>query len=131
MKKEIKTLEAALTEQKKAWSENIEKLQSLSKLKVTLENLTFEQQKAEKEGNFEKASQLKYSQIPAIEAELNASSVSIDLDKEDVAGVLSRQTGVPAHKILASEQEKILKVEGFLKDSVYGQNDAIQKYLRH
>lgn len=127
LKAEIDQLTSNLDTQKDLWKKEVEKLQQVSSLKKTLDNLHFEQQKAEKEGDFEKASQIKYSQIPVLEEQITQSNASIDLTKEDVADVLSRQTGIPKKKILSSEQEKILKLEQFLKDNVFGQDEAIHE----
>lgn len=124
---EIEALSEKLELQKNAWKEEVANLKNLSMLKSTLDSLRFEQERAEKEGDFERASKIKYSQIPTIEEQLAATNIKLDLTKEDVAGVLARQSGIPKEKILSSKQEKILKLEGYLKSHVYGQDTALEE----
>ena len=123
----IETLSTKLDQQKEFWLKEVSNLKEVASLKKTLDSLQFAQQKAEKEGNFEQASQIKYSQIPAVKSQIDSSNVSFDLTKEDVADVLSRQSGIPKEKILSSEQERILQLENYLNRSVYGQKDAIHE----
>ena len=127
LNQEIETLSTKLDQQKEFWLKEVSNLKEVASLKKTLDSLQFAQQKAEKEGNFEQASQIKYSQIPAVKSQIDSSNVSFDLTKEDVADVLSRQSGIPKEKILSSEQERILQLENYLNRSVYGQKDAIHE----
>lgn len=124
LENEISDLEQKFVDQKNAWQKEVENLKAVSELKKAIDSLKFEQERAEKSGDFEKASQIKYSRIPALVEQLSSSEASIDLTKFDVAGVLSRQTGIPKEKILSSEQEKILRLDAFLKEKVFGQDQA-------
>ena len=127
LNQEIEILSTKLDQQKEFWLKEVSNLKEVASLKKTLDSLQFAQKKAEKEGNFEQASQIKYSQIPAVKSQIDTSNVSFDLTKEDVADVLSRQSGIPKEKILSSEQERILQLENYLNRSVYGQKDAIHE----
>jgi ATP-dependent Clp protease ATP-binding subunit ClpB len=124
LENEIEELKTSLENQKSEWKKEVSTLKQVASLKKTLDTLQFDQIKAEKEGDFEKASQIKYSQIPAVKEQITQSNVVFDLTKEDVAEVLSRQSGIPKEKILSSEQEKILLLEDYLNENVFGQNSS-------
>ena len=124
---QIAELEEELHEKKSLWEQEVKQLREFAALKKIIDQRTFEQQSAEKEGNFEEASRLKFSEIPTLEKRLESYEVSSCLEKEDIAGVLSRQTGIPKEKILASKQERILQLEDFLSSKVFAQQEAMHE----
>ncbi|MCY4380119.1 MAG: AAA family ATPase [Proteobacteria bacterium] len=127
LREEIKELEATYQNQKSMWLGEVKKIREFAALKKSIDSLTSEQEMAEREGNYEKASRLKYSEIPALEESLAQCKVSTSLVKEDVADVLSRRTGIPKERILTSKQERILELESFLRRQVFGQDEALKE----
>ncbi|MEI7974191.1 MAG: AAA family ATPase, partial [Bdellovibrio sp.] len=124
---EIKDLQKKLTDQKTIWEEKVTKLKQVGQFKLDLEKAKFELERAQKSGQYEDASKIKYSKIPELEKKIGDLDVSHELTREDVADVLSRHTGIPVEKILSSQQEKILGIEDFLSKRVFGQTAAIHE----
>ncbi len=124
---EIKDLQKKLTDQKNNWEEKVTKLKQVGQFKLDLERARFELERAQKSGQYEDASKIKYSKIPELEKKIGDLDVSHELTREDVADVLSRHTGIPVEKILSSQQEKILGIEDFLSKRVFGQTPAIHE----
>ena len=124
---EIKTLEQDFNQRKQLWLSQVKHMQEFGSLKKHLDQLKLDCEQARKNGDFERASKLKFADIPAIEKKLSEYNVSSTLNKVDIAQVLSRQTNIPVEKILASKQEKILQLESFLKTRVFGQDHALEQ----
>ena len=124
---QIEELEKVCQEKKARWEQEVKQLREFAALKKIIDQRMFDQSNAEKEGNFEEASRLKFSEIPSLEKRLASYKVSTSLEKEDIADVLSRQTGIPKEKILASKQERILKLEEFLNTKVFAQKEVLHE----
>lgn len=125
LKKEISALEEKFTQDKSAWEKEVLSLKKVSELKNQLDRYKFELEQASRMQNYEEASRLKYSIIPEVEGQLANLSHEWILKKNNIAAIISRQKGIPLEKILKSKQDKILKLESFLKDRVYGQDEAL------
>lgn len=125
--KQIENLDKEYNEKKEKWSADLKQMREFASLKKSIDALSFEQEAAEKAGDYEKASRLKYAEIPSLTEKLSHYSVSTSLRREDVAEVLSRQTGIPKEKILATKQEKILQLQTFLESRVFGQKEALHE----
>ena len=124
---EIEGLKKEFEQGKAAWEEEMLLIKQFSELKNNIERLRFELEQAQQEGRYEDASRLKYSEIPALEEQLEATKVSWTLSKEDIAKVISRQTGIPIEKILRTKQEQILALEDNLKQRVFGQDESLEE----
>ena len=106
--------------------------------KNEIENLRFEADRAEREGNYEKVAEIRYGKIKAkedeikeIQAQLKAQQggeamIKEEVDADDIADVVSRWTGIPVKKMLQSEKDKLLHLEEELHKRVVGQDEAIQ-----
>ena len=127
LKEEISRLEQEFTQGKILWEKEVFSLKRSSELKNQLDRLNFELEQAQRKQDYETASRIKYSQIPAIEKELSTMKEMWILQSKDVASVISRQTGIPLEKILKSKQESILTLESQLKKRVYGQDSSIHE----
>ncbi len=127
LSKEIEVLERDFSEQKSIWEREVFSMKQVSTLKSDLERYKFELEQAERKQDYEKASELKYSVIPELEAELEKCAHEWVLGAKDIANVISRQKGIPVEKILKSKQENILKVEEFLRAKVFGQEEALHE----
>lgn len=111
----------------KAWEEQVNTLKKVSEVKGRLERLRFDLEVAEREGDFEEASRIKYSLIPEVEKELESNSHDWILNEEHIAKVISRHTGIPSEKILKTKQEELLNLEEHLNQRVFGQAKAIHE----
>jgi len=125
LEQQIQEMQKDFSEKKSVWDEEVFKIKRVSELKNNLDRLKFDLEKAQKEGNYEEASKIKFSLIPEIEKQLVDSPSSYLLTKEDIAKVIARQTGIPLEKILTSQQDRILQLEDHLKSEVFGQHDAL------
>ncbi len=121
---------AALTTR---WMAEKEKLHAATKLKERLDAARIEVEQAQRGGDFARAGELSYSVIPALERELteaDAASATAMLREEvtsdDIAGVVSRWTGIPVDRMLEGEREKLLAMESQLGKRVIGQADAVK-----
>ena len=114
------------------WQGEKEKLHGATRLKERLDAARIEVDQAQRGGNFARAGELSYGVIPALERELaeaQAASATAMLREEvmseDIAGVVSRWTGIPVDRMLEGEREKLLAMESQLGKKVIGQADAV------
>ncbi len=127
LKPEIEELKKEFEAGKAAWQEEVLKIKKMSVLKNQIDQLKFELEKHELKGEYEKASELKYAKIPALEKQLTDLSVAWELQRKDIAQVIARQTGIPLAKILKSKQDQILELESYLTKTVFGQEKALHE----
>ncbi len=140
-KSRLKTLEKELSglEEKSAaltarWSAEKNKLSNAAKLKSELDGLRVELANAQRRGEFQRAGELAYGQIPALEKQLvdveaseNAGATMEEaVTANHIAQVVSRWTGVPVDKMLEGEKDKLLKMEDSLGKRVVGQGEAVR-----
>ena len=119
------------------WEQDRTALRSVQTLKTQLEKARNELAQAQKESQWEKASKLMYSTIPDLESnikrEQEKSSPALlkeEVTEGDIAAIVSRWTGVPIDKILTQEREKLLQMEGVLRQRVVGQDAAVSAVSR-
>jgi len=105
---------------------------------VEIENLKFEAEKAEREGDYGKVAEIRYGKLQALDKEIedtqeklrgmqgDKAMIKEEVDAEDIADVVSRWTGIPVSKMLQSEKDKLLHLEDELHQRVIGQNEAIE-----
>jgi ATP-dependent Clp protease ATP-binding subunit ClpB len=120
------------------WQNEKGAIQEIRKLKQTLEELSLEEARHEREGSLSQAAEIKHGRIPEIQRRLDAKSGDLDrlhgetrllreeVSEEDIARIVSNWTGIPVSKMLASEKLKFLKLEEILSRRVVGQEDAIR-----
>ncbi|MEY2927679.1 MAG: ATP-dependent chaperone ClpB [Pseudomonadota bacterium] len=133
LKGELANLEeqsAALTTR---WQAEKDKIQAEAKIKEALEGARLQLEQAQRGGDFARAGELQYGSIPALEKQLaEAESVTAgamlreEVTAADIAGVVSRWTGVPMEKMLEGEREKLLAMESIIGKRVIGQADAVK-----
>ena len=140
LEKELAELSQTRDAMKLQWQNEKETIDKSRILKEKLEQSRFEQEKYTREGNLEKAAELKYSIIPNIEKELaeaqknekekiesgRESLLRQSVTEEDIAKIVSSWSGIPVNKMLAGEKEKYLQLEDVLHKRVVGQNEAVQ-----
>ena len=122
---EIYAMEEECDQKKSQWQEDVKQLKEFAALKKQIDVLTSKQELAEKAGDYEAASRLKYAEIPELEKKLGSYNIKTSLTKDDVARVLARRTGIGKEKILTSKQKKILELEPFLQRKVFGQSHQL------
>ncbi len=130
---EIANLEERSSALTTRWQAEKGKLGDAQKLKEELERLRIEQERAQRQGNYERASQLAYGLIPEAEAKLaalekgdgRAPMLEEAVTPDHIAGVVSRWTGVPVDRMLEGERDKLLKMEQALAKRVVGQREAV------
>ncbi|MFL5784795.1 MAG: AAA family ATPase, partial [Bacteriovoracaceae bacterium] len=127
LKKEIAELEKEFAEGKAHWEKEVGALKKVAEIKSRLDRLTFDLDTAQRSGNYEEASKIKYMLIPQTEKELAGLQNDWVLGKKHIAQVISRQTGIPVEKILKSKQDSILGLEDFLNRRVFGQHEALHE----
>ncbi len=127
LKKEIAEMEVRFAEGKSVWEKEVGSLKKVAEIKSRVDRLKFELETAERSGNYEEASKIKYMLIPETEKELAGHQNDWVLGKKHIAQVISRQTGIPVEKILKSKQDSILNIEDFLNKRVFGQHEALHE----
>lgn len=133
--KELSELEQKSAEITARWRSEKDSLASATKVKETLDQARQQLADAERRGDLGRASELKYGEIPALEKQLTtAEEKSADdtkalvnevVDEENIAGIVSRWTGVPVTKMLEGERAKLLSMEDGLGARVVGQHEAV------
>ena len=120
------------------WKAEKELIDKVQQNKIDIEQLSFEADKAEREGDYAKVAEIRYSRIQqkeeenkTIQEQLKAMQgekalIKEEVDSEDIADVVSRWTGIPVNKMVQSEKEKLLHLEEELHDRVVGQDEAIR-----
>ncbi|KAL8701408.1 MAG: hypothetical protein Q9201_004922 [Fulgogasparrea decipioides] len=117
------------------WDQEKADFETQRTIKEQLEKARLELENAQREGNFGKASELRYSTIPALQAKLPretseagqpGETLSQDaVTADDIANVVSRTTGIPVSKLMSGEVEKLVHMEGSLRKSIKGQDEAL------
>ena len=127
--------EAELAELETRWKAEKASLTGVGDLKTQLNEARIELDRAMREGNYQKASQLNYETIPGIEASIIAAEsseptgprmVNDQVTEEDIASVVAQWTGIPVDKLTQGETEKLLHLEAELGKRLIGQKDAVQ-----
>ena len=119
------------------WKAEKAPLENIGKIKERIEQANHQYQLAEQEGNFAKASEIKYSTLVKLDQQLkeeqaklkNLNTVLIKeaVDENDIAQVLARWTKIPVEKLTQGEKDKILNMSDLLKKRIIGQDEAIDK----
>ena len=119
------------------WRAEKELINKIQQNKIDIEQLNFDAERAEREGDYAKVAEIRYSRIQEKEKE-NATIqeqlrmmqgekalIKEEVDSEDIADVVSRWTGIPVNKMVQTEKDKLLHLEAELHKRVVGQNEAI------
>ncbi len=143
-KERLATLEKNLADLKEQatgltshWEQEKAAIQSGRKLKEELEQVRIEIERAQRSGDYAKASELQYGGVPELEAKIKdqearlqglqqvKSMLKEEVDEEDIAEVVGKWTGIPVTRLLEGEVQKLLKMEERLHQRVVGQDEAI------
>ncbi|MEN9608926.1 MAG: hypothetical protein RLZZ06_857 [Actinomycetota bacterium] len=136
LREDLKERNEKLQELSKRWEAERAELNRVGELKTKLDAIRIEADRAQREGNLERASRLLYGEIPALEKELAQLEQAEAQDKErmvndqvgedDIAAVVSAWTGIPTGRLLAGESQKLLNLEAELGKRLIGQKSAVK-----
>ncbi|MBR7183679.1 MAG: ATP-dependent chaperone ClpB [Alistipes sp.] len=137
LEREIGNLKAKEAEKRAKWQGERDVLHKIQQNKESIERLKIEAQQAEREGDYGRVAEIRYGKIAecqktidALQSEFDAATssermIKEEVDSQDIAEVVSRWTGIPVSRMLASEREKLLNMEQELHRRVVGQEQAI------
>ncbi|MGO1852137.1 MAG: ATP-dependent Clp protease ATP-binding subunit [Microbacteriaceae bacterium] len=138
LREDLASEQAKLGELQERWERERSSLNKVGDLKTRLDAARIEADRAQREGNLEKASRLLYADIPALEREVveaersegaedgEGRMVNEQVTEEDIAGVIAAWTGIPVGRLLQGETEKLLHLEAELGKRLIGQKEAVQ-----
>ena len=136
--KEIALLKEQESTRRAKWQQEKELADTIQSAKHEIEELKFEAERAEREGNYGRVAEIRYGRITKLQEEIAATQEALrtaqgsnamikeEVTAEDIADIVSRWTGIPVSKMLESERQKLLNLEDELHKSVIGQDEAIQ-----
>ncbi|MFN7150498.1 MAG: ATP-dependent Clp protease ATP-binding subunit, partial [Microthrixaceae bacterium] len=119
------------------WQAEKDQIMAIQEIEERLELLKAEAERAERDGEFTRASEITYGHVPVLERELAAANAELaelqadttmlkrEVDAEDIAEVVSRWTGVPVSRLMEGEMSKLVRLEDVLHERVVGQDEAV------
>ncbi len=141
--KELADVQEEVGALKSQWLVEKEGIQRLHAFKEQIEQTRMAAERAQRDGDLNKAAELTYGTLPNLEKELEEANRQLEemktsekrmlkeeVDDDDVAGVVSRWTGIPVEKMLESEIQKLMRMEDNLRQRVVGQDEALSKVSR-
>jgi ATP-dependent Clp protease ATP-binding subunit ClpB len=138
LEKELADLKEDRTRLATHWQQEKEAILAMRKLREELEQVRLEVERAQRAGDYAKASELQYGKVPDLESKIKEQEKRLaelqkdrrmlkeEVDEEDIAEVVSRWTGVPVSRLMEGEVQKLLKMEERLHQRVVGQDEAIR-----
>jgi len=141
LREELANLEQQSSELTTRWQNERDKIAAEGKIKEALDAARVELEQAQRQGDYAKAGELSYGRIPDLERQLaeaqnqagagqNGALLREEVTADDIAGVVSRWTGVPVDRMLQGEREKLLRMEEVIGARVIGQKDAVAAVSR-
>ena len=137
LEKEIAELKDKAKDYRAKWEGEKALVNKIQQDKQEIENLKYEAERAEREGNYERVAEIRYSKLKMLEDDIKniqqqlkntqgaEAMVREEVTADDIADVVSRWTGIPVSKMMQSEREKLLHLEDELHRRVIGQEEAI------
>jgi ATP-dependent Clp protease ATP-binding subunit ClpB len=141
LREELANLEQQSSELTTRWQNERDKIAAEGTIKEALDAARVELEQAQRQGDYAKAGELSYGRIPDLERQLaeaqnqagagqNGALLREEVTADDIAGVVSRWTGVPVDRMLQGEREKLLRMEEVIGARVIGQKDAVAAVSR-
>ena len=132
--REIDSLKKEETAMRQQWQEEKSQAERIQTIKDKQQALKQEAEQREREGDYARVAEIRYSQLPELDRQLKESTASLGASKllreevtaDDIADVVSRWTGIPVNRMKTSERDKLLNLEDELHLRVIGQDAAIQ-----
>jgi ATP-dependent Clp protease ATP-binding subunit ClpB len=137
VEREVASLSEEITALRARWTKEREASTRISEVKKKIEALRFEAEEQTRKGQLERAAQIQYGELPRLETELKKLSAAQDgnsgvarmlkdeVDEEDIAGIVSKWTGIPVSRMLEGEVKKLVQMEQRLRERVIGQDAAL------
>lgn len=136
LEKDLKKYNDEISELNARWDKEKAEIESVKKVQEDLDKAKFELEQAQREGNFGRASELRFGVIPTLEQKLPKEQetesktddvlIHDSVTSDDIANVVSRITGIPVTKLTSGHIEKLVHMEDTLSEAVKGQSDAIK-----
>lgn len=135
LNKDLQELQEEYDVSLKKWQEEKDRIEDVKELKKKIDEIKYEIEKAQREYNLEKLSELKYGTLAKLEAELKEKNenvnekqkyLKLEVTENEIRDVVSKWTGIPVSKLEESEKEKLLKLDEILHQRVVGQDEAIE-----
>jgi len=135
--KELSDLKEQSSQMKAHWQLEKDTIQIIRGIKGDIEKKRMESEKAEHEGNLERASELRYGTLPELQKQLEAENAKLvelqkdqkmlkeEVDEEDIAEVVSNWTHIPVSKMLEGEMQKLVNMEERIRQRLVGQEEAV------
>ena len=137
LSEEIEALKAEGEVMRKKWSSEKEQINVIQQKKIEIEQLKYDAERAEREGDYGRVAEIRYGKIKVAEEAIEAAKAKLaelqqghamikeEIDADDIADIVSRWTGIPVRKMMQSEKDKLLHLEDELHKRVIGQDEAI------
>ena len=137
LRKEIADAQDALSKRKAEWQNEKDVIEDVQTLKADLEAAQTEEERATREGDLVKASEIRYGRIPELQRKLEQAEQALndkqedgailkeEVSQEEIAEVVSTWTGIPVSKMMQGEMEKLVDLEDKLHERVIGQDEAV------
>lgn len=137
IEKDIADLKEQESAYKTKWLGEKEKMESIQQCKLEVEQLNYEADKAEREGDYGRVAEIRYAKLQQVKDRMKAAEdelknmqgsnamIKEEVDADDIAEVVAKWTGIPVSKMLQSEKDKFLHIEEELHKRVVGQEEAI------
>jgi len=138
LNEEIANLKEESQEMRAKWSSEKHLIDNIQQTKIEIEDLKYQAERAEREGDYGQVAEIRYGKIKEAEAKIaeyqlelgtkqgSSAMIKEEVDSEDIADIVSRWTGIPVKRMLQSEKDKLLHLEDELHKRVVGQDEAIQ-----
>ncbi len=138
LEKELAELQEQYEALKAKWEVERSLIYKIRGIKQEIEQTRLAAEQAEREGDYSKAAELRYGKLPELKQKLEEAQKELEevqkdgkllkeeVEPEDIAEIISRWTGIPVHRMLESEREKLLKMEERIKQRVVGQDEAVR-----
>ena len=135
LKTEITELKNNLTELQKIWEVEKNNVIEIQEFKEQLDQLTFEKDRAQREGNLEVSAKIQYQDIPNLQKQIETAKskleenkfLKLEVEVEDITEIVSMWSGIPINKMLGGERQKLLHLEEVLDKKVLGQTNAVER----
>src|SRR6187549_2855370 len=133
VERELADAKAQRDELAARWAKEKEALDRVKEITQKIDDLRMEAERAERQGDLQRVAEIRYGELPALEAELAEREqaefepmVKEEVDEDDVAAVVGRWTGIPVSRLLEGETEKLIHMEERLHQRVVGQDEAVE-----
>jgi len=138
LEKELADLKEQQSRLRTHWEQEKEAIHKGRELKEQLEQVRVEVERAQRAGDYAKASELQYGRVPALEGQIKEQEAKLaslqqtqrmlkeEVDEEDIAEVVAKWTGIPVSRLMEGEIQKLLRMEERLHERVIGQDEPVQ-----